>query len=363
MNTLSSICLEIESKLKEHGDVATISLAQRVLLIQKYVLPILGSQLNIAVCRCLEKTMTSVSADAEFLGCKEVDLIRFYGLAALFEREALDIFKSALDAYVRDNFKGVYTKAILSDVKKWVSTSFMNCVSACFDGDFPIHLENCLLSHSEYSLASLRATELFDIVTDFPESTPAVLELHAMVATPGVLGNLGKCMKRSLHRRLLHSGAATSQILDFYVAMIRSFRVLDPSNILLNYCATPVRKYMVRRKDTIRCIVSALIEGSEDLKKELRVGGSLEFGMDADDEGEVVDVMWTPARRALDFPGGIGSQEKDIVALLVSIYGTTDVFVNEYRSMLADRLLSNINYSIDDEVATLELLKIRCVSV
>ena len=35
------------------------------------------------------------------------------------------------------------------------------------------------------------------------------------------------------------------------------------------------------------------------------------------------------------------------------------MFVAEYRSILADKLLQNLQYSSDQEVATLELLKIR----
>jgi anaphase-promoting complex subunit 2 len=36
--------------------------------------------------------------------------------------------------------------------------------------------------------------------------------------------------------------------------------------------------------------------------------------------------------------------------MLVSIYGTSELFVNEYRNMLADRLLSITDYDTDKEV-------------
>lgn len=49
----------------------------------------------------------------------------------------------------------------------------------------------------------------------------------------------------------------------------------------------------------------------------------------------------------------------DTLALLVSIYGSTDLFIVEYRALLADKLLSNTTYATDSEVANLELLKIR----
>ena len=45
--------------------------------------------------------------------------------------------------------------------------------------------------------------------------------------------------------------------------------------------------------------------------------------------------------------------------MLVGIYGSKDLFVNEYRIMLADKLLSNLEYDTDKEVHNLELLKLR----
>jgi anaphase-promoting complex subunit 2 len=45
--------------------------------------------------------------------------------------------------------------------------------------------------------------------------------------------------------------------------------------------------------------------------------------------------------------------------MLVSIYGSTDLFVNEYRSMLAEKLSTNASYHADSEHEIFELLKIR----
>jgi anaphase-promoting complex subunit 2 len=49
----------------------------------------------------------------------------------------------------------------------------------------------------------------------------------------------------------------------------------------------------------------------------------------------------------------------DILALLVSIYGSSDLFIVEYRSLLAEKLITNLKYHTDQEVVNLELLKIR----
>ena len=49
----------------------------------------------------------------------------------------------------------------------------------------------------------------------------------------------------------------------------------------------------------------------------------------------------------------------DIIGMLVDIYGSTDLFLNEYRSLLSDKLLALTSYQIDREVHNVELLKIR----
>jgi anaphase-promoting complex subunit 2 len=49
----------------------------------------------------------------------------------------------------------------------------------------------------------------------------------------------------------------------------------------------------------------------------------------------------------------------DIIGMLVGIYGSKELFVNEYRIMLAEKLLSKSDYDIDREIRTLELLKVK----
>ena len=49
----------------------------------------------------------------------------------------------------------------------------------------------------------------------------------------------------------------------------------------------------------------------------------------------------------------------DTLALLVSIYDSTDLFIIEYRALLADKLLNSAGFITDHEVTNLELLKIR----
>ncbi|ELT87319.1 hypothetical protein CAPTEDRAFT_150069 [Capitella teleta] len=45
--------------------------------------------------------------------------------------------------------------------------------------------------------------------------------------------------------------------------------------------------------------------------------------------------------------------------MLVNIYGSKELFVNEYRTLLADRILTHFNFDTEKEIRHLELLKLR----
>ena len=54
-----------------------------------------------------------------------------------------------------------------------------------------------------------------------------------------------------------------------------------------------------------------------------------------------------------------GSWSADIFSMLVNIYGSKELFVNEYCSLLSNLLLANCSYDTDKEIRYLELLKLR----
>lgn len=45
--------------------------------------------------------------------------------------------------------------------------------------------------------------------------------------------------------------------------------------------------------------------------------------------------------------------------MVVDIYGSKELFVIEYRNLLADRLLSQLDFNPEKELRNLELLKLR----
>jgi len=221
----------------------------------------------------------------------------------------------------------------------------------------------------------VRIEELFHIIADYPDSHPAVEELRFVLATSSsglesqtssnasMHAHLARHLKNSLQRRLLHPGASTMQIIDVYINTIKVLREIDPSDRLLEAVAKSVRSYLRHRKDTVRCIITSLTdeEAGGDLYHELKRQDArpLEHAqLDSDDEEECPDMNWQPPPKQR-FGSRGGSRGSDILSMLVSIYGSKDLFVSEYRLMLADKLLNNLEYDTDKEVHTLELLKLR----
>ena len=56
-----------------------------------------------------------------------------------------------------------------------------------------------------------------------------------------------------------------------------------------------------------------------------------------------------------------GKRSADIIPMLVNIYGSKELFINEYRSLLSNQLLAHCSYDMENEIRHMELLKVRFV--
>lgn len=80
---------------------------------------------------------------------------------------------------------------------------------------------------------------------------------------------LAEKMKEQIVDRLLIPGVDSKSIINFYIQVIRVFKFIDPSTILLEIISKPIKDYLRSRKDTLRCIVSIIIEDESDLYSQL----------------------------------------------------------------------------------------------
>lgn len=210
---------------------------------------------------------------------------------------------------------------------------------------------------------NMRIEELFSIIRDFPESKAAIEDLKFCLERTNQRQQLLTSLKSAFESRLLHPGVHTSDILTVYISAIKALRELDPSMVILQVACQPIRKYLRTREDTVRQIVAGLTgdaEGCTDLASELSRGDPVTLEIqDSDDEGNNPED-WTPDPTDA-VPDKMGSKRRssDIISLLVSIYGSKDIFIDEYKAVLADRLLQQLNYNTAREIRNVELLKLR----
>lgn len=218
---------------------------------------------------------------------------------------------------------------------------------------------------------TIRSKEIFDIIADYPDSLPSIIDLNQALSQAQKVSTIVHALKEAFRKRLLHPGAQSGQILQVYMNTIKVMRVFDPSDCLLDTAAEDVRAYLRGRSDTVRCIITSLTddESESDLYEELQRHDAVPLDQaqyDSDDDDEPPDLNWnpSPSQYYQRISGAMTSvpdtdRNADLLAMLVRIYGSNDLFVDEYRIMLADKLLANVDFDTDREVHNLELLKLR----
>lgn len=233
-------------------------------------------------------------------------------------------------------------------------------------------------------IATLRISELFDIVLQWPASKGALDDLKASVTTPQRRWQLTNAFSTALQKRLLHPARSTLDILRVYISMIRTFHALDHSKVLLSRVVPSLQLYLVQREDAVRIVVTGLLANPEEIEQAQKAaspaGGTesedrsgspklVELAvllndpdqqrrMDVDDEElDWDDMNWVPD----PVDAGVNykrPKSEDVIGTLISTLGAEDVFIKEFQSIIADNLLSTqIDFAQEQKV--LDLLKKR----
>ncbi|XP_043725426.1 anaphase-promoting complex subunit 2 isoform X2 [Telopea speciosissima] len=255
--------------------------------------------------------------------------------------------------------------------------------SSCFSGiDAPseglIRWQLRLEYFAYETLQDLRIAKLFEIIVDYPDSSPAIEDLKQCLEYTGQHSKLVDSFISALRYRLLTAGASTNDILHQYVSTIKALRTIDPTGVFLEAVGEPIREYLRGRKDTTKCIVTMLTDGTggnpngsgntgDSLLEELNRDEENQENAGCDDDFNTDDKQswtnsecWEPDPVEADPLKGSRNRRKiDMLGMIVGIIGSKDQLVNEYRVMLAEKLLNKTDYDVDSEIRTLELLKIH----
>ncbi|POM78930.1 Anaphase-promoting complex subunit [Phytophthora palmivora] len=287
------------------------------------------------------------------------------------EPALLRVLHSQIKKVVKATCGEVYDELFLSEVEQWAGSELLPWLEEIMqtkDETASNKWRDVLSRHVLQEFGRLRSTQLFEIIKEFPDSVPALEDLRQCLERTHQHSELLREFRAALQTRLLQPGANTSAILEIYVSTIKAFRLLDPKGVLLEALSGP---YLRKRKDTVRCIVQSLTDEQHgDLFEELRRDNMriIQHDDDSDDDevhahalaNDISPDSWEPDPIEADPTKTSRSRSSDdILRILVNIYGSRELFVNEYRMMLADKLLQNLEFDTDRDVQTLELLKLR----
>lgn len=171
---------------------------------------------------------------------------------------------------------------------------------------------SCLLHYLPDEYLKFRVGQVFNLIRDFPESHFAIDELREAITLTRQEEYVIDIIRKQIEDRLLIPGAHTEDVLQMY---LRTYQVVE---VLFTHCeivfpkiAQSIIAHLHKRSDAVKCIVSAILEHSED----------------------------------------------DTILLLIGVYGGKDDFLKEYKEMLASRLLALGSFEIDRESASLDLMR------
>lgn len=295
------------------------------------------------------------------------------------------VVDNLITEFVEFSYANIYSNEVLPHLHFWVeyilATHVRQCLALIDAGGRILQTPSQLPTEAEVDrlrniatirLAKLRISELFSIVVDWPQTEAGIDDIKLYSTNTASRAYITTAFTIEISTRLLRPGASTTEILEFYISMIRAFRKLDPRGVLLQRVDRKIRRYLREREDTIKIVVAGLLSdvhlpsSSQDNPGEQKtVLHELAFELQQRDSRRQAfshgldwdNMEWQPdpIDAASDFKS---SRSTDIVNTVISLFESKDVFVREFQAALAERLLLNQS-DYDQEISVLEHLKIR----
>eukprot|EP01117_Protostelium_nocturnum_P005444 TRINITY_DN1971_c1_g1_i3.p1 TRINITY_DN1971_c1_g1~~TRINITY_DN1971_c1_g1_i3.p1 ORF type:complete len:737 (-),score=246.00 TRINITY_DN1971_c1_g1_i3:21-2231(-) len=285
----------------------------------------------------------------------------------LFEGIFSEFLFNQIQSKIESICRGNYEEELFSSVLEWLDGIVLQWLRQSISNQKLFDQWKTRITFFCYqTFVDLRISEMFDIITGYPDSIPALKDLQGCISKTNQQQQLIESLRTALCSRLLHPGANTSVIITTYIDTIRSLQLLDDSGVMLDQIAEPVREYLKNRSDTMHSIVTSCTEDEEsDLYKELMntdddsvyiapTNKQLKEEINGDDNEQ--GDNWSPAFTSSN---GYQNTEQDVITILINIYGSPDPFIAEYRQCLSERLLNLNNFETDNEIKIIELLKLR----
>ena len=288
-------------------------------------------------------------------------------LIKLINADLLDFLRSDLE-----NFDNYETNNLLNNAYSYAQDFLLSYLQFLGNaGVKPAILEIFKLVYEkiEVSIAEdfciICKDRVFDMILAYPESEKLLFDLKDAIQKANFLYEIGDILLICINKRLLIPGVITQSILNQYINILKVLQLLD-KGLIFSKITTPIKAYLLKRPDTLRCIIAHLTEDSENytklVKEYVKIPSKEEQQYElSSDEDEASAEKWEvlPLLSKKNSLIRVKYQESDLVSVLVNLYGSQEAFINEYQIMLAEKLLGAKEFNIEEEIKNIELLKLR----
>ncbi|OHT06034.1 hypothetical protein TRFO_05675 [Tritrichomonas foetus] len=298
--------------------------------------------------------------ELKYLDEETYDAFSFCGLSKRLRSLIVDQIRSECLKTVEE-YTDNYEESALS-----AALDRLSILNATFQKRFPdISQEKHNLERDIYkAVVKARSNMIFEIVTSYPDSKPALIDLQKGCARTSAHREVSQIAVQIFTNRLLHLGAATSDIVTQYINAIQALNIVDESGGLTRAVSPPIQSYLTTRSDLLDTIVERILE-DESL---VATGISAQKPNDDDvlrdaDAQKELDFGWSPEpmhSHIRDLQSLVrDASDSDALALLLNVYGSIKSFVTQLEKEIAKRIETSPGFTFDNEVRAIELLKWR----
>ncbi|XP_073846861.1 anaphase promoting complex subunit morula [Musca autumnalis] len=340
-------------------------------------MPCKGCNQELEKCQCQSLLQTINEVNQKLVDLELLDRLAGQSMTVLVQQR--------IGEHIKNTCHGIFDRSHLKNLLTWLDDVVISWLMQVFHSKVSndpdaMHTDDNSKSSDVIQSLKVKLTfyvyenyalsvidQFFSIIIDFPDSIPAIEDLKICMEKINLRRQIINTLKTSLEARILHPGVNTMDILTGYVAAIKAIRYLDNSGVILETVTAPIKEYLRKRSDTVRCVVTSLTEtesGPTDLSEELAKGDAVKDGTTGNVNDELSNwENWQPDPFGLDNTVQTRtvktSRSADIISMVVDIYGSKELFMSEYRNLLADRLLTQLEFNPEKEIRNLELLKLR----
>lgn len=192
-----------------------------------------------------------------FMISKLRDLVD-YLVVESFEGE--DDFDDVIMPYV-DVFSYSYIKTLGEKIDQLRSQVFQEkighiCEIQHFKDNFSLKFMESLRKDMNYIYIKKVGSKILDLVLDMPNTIEKVKEIAEYVNRVNMTQEVCQWLRGALVSRLLSPGVTTYNILISYFNIVATLKIIDPNMLNLSAVIAPVKKFLLKRSDLIRCIIA-----------------------------------------------------------------------------------------------------------